>query len=376
MELRRRPHKSSRPQWHKAHRSVTLWIVLGMMMIQALGGLAYTEGEEPMQDNTIQRTSPVQPGSGHQEIWLAGGCFWGMEKYLDGVHGVVQTDVGYANGHVENPTYQQVCAHTTGYAETVRVVYDPQVVSLPFLLDLYYKAIDPTSVNRQGGDVGDQYRTGIYYTQEADAPVVEASLKALAGTLDAPVAVEAMPLQNYYLAEETHQKYLEKNPGGYCHVTDEMCAVARTAREYVKPDDATLREQLTDLEYRVTQENVTEPPYDNAYDMHFERGIYVDVTTGQPLFVSTDKFDSGCGWPAFSKPIDEAAVKQNADTSYGLSRMEVRSEAGDAHLGHVFEDGPEETGGLRYCINSAALRFVPEAEMMAEGYGDLLPLVK
>lgn len=179
----------------------------------------------------IERLAEVGQGSGYKEIWLAGGCFWGMQKYMDGIHGVVETDVGYANGHTESPTYQQVCAHTTGFAETVRVVYNPGEISLAFLLELYYQAVDPTSVNRQGGDIGDQYRTGIYYTDEAELPVIRASIDTLAATLDKPVAIEVAPLINYYLAEEYHQKYLEKNPGGYCHITDAMCAVARTARE-------------------------------------------------------------------------------------------------------------------------------------------------
>lgn len=328
----------------------------------------------------IQRETPVAEGKGYREIWLAGGCFWGMQKYVDGIHGVVQSDVGYANGHTPDPTYEQVCAHKTGYAETVRVVYDPAEVSLGFLLDLYYKAIDPTTVNRQGGDIGDQYRTGIYYTDPAELPAIEASIAALAGTLDKPVAIEVKPLVNYYLAEDYHQKYLEKNPGGYCHVTDAMCAVASTAREekpaYAKPDDETLRKRLSDIQYKVTQESATERAFTGEYDHHFEPGIYVDITTGEPLFLSTDKFDSGCGWPAFSKPVTDEVVKEISDGSHGMQRTEVRSGAGDAHLGHVFEDGPKETGGLRYCINSAALRFVPKDQMEAEGYGAWIDQVK
>lgn len=321
-----------------------------------------------------QRLRPVPEGG--REIWLAGGCFWGLQRYIEGIFGVTDTDVGYANGRTENPTYAEVCGQDTGFAETVRVAYDPAQVSLPFLLELFYQAIDPTSIDRQGADIGTQYRSGIYFIDPGDAPVIAASLDSLAKTLDKPVAIALEPLQSYYLAESCHQDYLRKNPGGYCHIGNAQCAAARGAREYARPGDDALRSALTDLQYRVTRQNATEPPFVNAYDAHFEKGIYVDITTGEPLFASTDKFDAGSGWPAFSKPIDSAALTERADTAYGLLRTEVRSKAGDAHLGHVFPDGPKDQGGLRYCINSAALRFVPLADMEAMGYGSLLPLVE
>ncbi|MDL2317628.1 peptide-methionine (R)-S-oxide reductase MsrB [Eubacteriales bacterium OttesenSCG-928-A19] len=355
-------------------------LLSGTLLLTPLIAGAQIEREETAVQ-TIQRKTPLPAGKEYKEIWLAGGCFWGLERYMEGIHGVAGTDVGYANGNTPDPTYEQVCSHTTGYAETVRVVYDPDMVSLPFLLTLFYQAIDPTTVNRQGNDIGDQYRTGIYSLDESDLPAIRESIDALALTLDAPVAVEVKPLVNYYLAEDYHQAYLRKNPGGYCHISDTMCAAAHAAREpagasYARPDDATLRERLTDLQWRVTQENATEPPFANAYDEHFELGIYVDITTGEPLFASSDKFDSGCGWPAFSRPIDAEAVTERTDSSHGMRRIEVRSEAGDAHLGHVFTDGPAEAGGLRYCINSASLRFVPLEEMEAEGYGDWITRVK
>lgn len=153
-----------------------------------------------------------------KEIYLAGGCFWGTEKYLSGIHGIVKTDVGYANGNTENPTYEEVCHNNTGHAETVRVFYDPQQVGLGFILDLYYDVIDPTSVNRQGGDIGSQYRTGIYYVDENDLPIIQDSIRNLQEKYDKPIAIEVLPLKNYYLAEEYHQKYLDKNPNGYCHI--------------------------------------------------------------------------------------------------------------------------------------------------------------
>ncbi len=312
------------------------------------------------------------------EIYLAGGCFWGMEKYLASVHGVLETQVGYANGKTENPTYQEVCHNDTGHAETVRVAYDPTVVPLSFLLSLYFEAIDPVSINRQGGDKGTQYRTGIYYTDVADRPVAEASLKALQARLSDPVATELAPLANFWPAEEYHQKYLDKNPTGYCHIGKAHFERAAKAivnpADYAAADDATLRQTLSAEQYAVTQHSATEAPFRNAFHDQYRAGIYVDITSGEPLFASSDKFESGCGWPSFSKPIDPAVVQERMDATLGRVRTEVRSRVGDAHLGHVFTDGPKALGGLRYCINSAALRFIPKEDMAKEGYGAFLDL--
>ena len=318
-----------------------------------------------------------------KEIYLAGGCFWGTEHFLKLIEGVEATQVGYANGNIANPTYKQVCTGTTDFAETVKVQYDPAKVNLPFLIDLYFKTIDPTSVNRQGNDRGTQYRTGIYYTDPADLPLIQETVNRLAAAYPRPLAVEIKPLENYYPAEDYHQDYLDKNPGGYCHIHPELFELARKAKipkkpaaVYRKPDDAALRSQLTAEQYAVTQKNATEPAFHNPYWNEHRPGIYVDVTTGEPLFVSTDKFDSGCGWPSFSKPIDRKLIQEKVDTSHGMVRTEVRSSMGDAHLGHVFTDGPADKGGLRYCINSASLRFIPKDKMQAEGYGDYIDLVK
>ena len=315
-----------------------------------------------------------------KEIYLAGGCFWGTEKYMASVPGVLETQVGYANGRTVNPSYQEVCHNNTGHAETVKVIYDPGMVPLPFLLELYYDCIDPTSVNRQGGDKGTQYRTGVYFVQPEDEPVIRESLSKLQSRLDKPVAVECLALDNYYPAEEYHQKYLDKNPEGYCHIGREKIEKAAHASvdptQYQIADKQKLRKELTDEQYRVTQEAATEPPFQNEFHDHYAPGIYVDITTGEPLFASSDKFESGCGWPSFSRPIDPYVVKEFMDRSLFHTRTEVRSRVGNAHLGHVFEDGPKEMGGLRYCINSAALRFIPKIEMEAKGYGKLLPYVK
>ncbi len=314
------------------------------------------------------------------EIYLAGGCFWGAEKYIRQIRGVISTDVGYANGRTENPSYEEVCHNDTGHAETVHVVYDAEKLPLPFLLELYYDAVDPTSVNRQGGDTGTQYRTGIYYVDPADEGVIHTSIQKLQKRLDKPVAIEVKPLDNFYSAEEYHQKYLDKNPGGYCHIGSDKFRRAAQAvvdpTSYSLPERDELKEKLTKEQYDVTQNSATEAPFENEFWNRYERGIYVDITTREPLFLSTDKFESGCGWPSFSKPVDPNVLHEKGDHSHGMSRVEVRSRMGNAHLGHVFPDGPKELGGLRYCINSAALRFVPEAEMEQEGYGYLLPYIK
>jgi peptide methionine sulfoxide reductase msrA/msrB len=314
------------------------------------------------------------------EIYLAGGCFWGLEKYLAAIPGVIKTEVGYANGNTAKPSYEEVCYNNTGHAETVYVAYDEKRLPLDFLLELYYEAIDPVSVNRQGGDRGTQYRTGIYYVNQEDRPIIEASIKKLQKRFDRPIAIEVLPLKNYYPAEDYHQKYLDKNPGGYCHIKKDK--FERAAKALVNPalypaaEREELKRSLTPLQYEVTQNSATEPPFRNEYYDNFRPGIYTDITTGEPLFVSSDKFESGCGWPSFSRPIDPGVIRELADSSHGMERTEVRSRSGNAHLGHVFTDGPKKLGGLRYCINSAALRFIPKEDMEKEGYGYLLGLVK
>lgn len=305
-----------------------------------------------------------------KEIYLAGGCFWGAEQYLSAIQGVTDTLVGYANGHTQNPAYQEVCRGGTGHAETVRVRYLPQILPLDALLDLYYESIDPLSVNRQGGDSGEQYRTGIYYTCAQDEAVIRESLERLDKRLGRRAAVECAPLSCFYPAEEYHQKYLCKNPGGYCHIPQSLIERAAQCRRV--PSQDTLRRKLSGLQYEVTQDAATEPPFQNAYWDNDAPGIYVDVITGEPLFSSSDKFDSGCGWPSFSKPIAPSCVQEREDYSHGMSRTEVCSRVSGAHLGHVFEDGSRQAGGLRYCINSASLRFIPREEMREEGYGALL----
>lgn len=318
-------------------------------------------------------------------IYLAGGCFWGLEAYMKKLPGVYDTDVGYANGTTENPSYEEVCRNNTGHAETVKVVYDPAGISTELLLEGFFKVVDPTSVNKQGNDRGSQYRSGIYYVDEADKAVAEAVTAKVQERFTAPIATEILPLDNFYLAEDYHQDYLDKNPGGYCHInlndadefieennlgTTDLSSLIRP-KNYPIPSDEELKAKLTDIQYQVTQNNDTERPFTNEYASTFDKGIYVDVVTGEPLFSSEDKFESGCGWPSFSKPIIPEVVTENSDTSFNMVRTEVRSRAGNTHLGHVFNDGPAEMGGLRYCINSASIRFIPYENLESEGYGFL-----
>jgi peptide methionine sulfoxide reductase msrA/msrB len=310
------------------------------------------------------------------KIWLAGGCFWGVEAYFVRLNGVVGTSVGYANGQTEAPSYVEISS--SGHAEAVEVTYDANAISLRQLLVHFFRIIDPTIKNRQGPDIGTQYRTGIYYQNPADLKIIRSVVAAEQKKYKQPIVTEIEPLQNYSLAEDHHQDYLRKNPGGYCHINLAKLPDLDQGTDFIANKNqslADLKKKLTPIQFEVTQNNATEPAFANEYWDHSEDGIYVDVVTGDPLFLSIDKYDSGSGWPSFTRPISPQAVVEKTDDSHGMLRTEVRSRAGDSHLGHVFTDGPMEKGGSRYCINSAALRFIPREEMAEQGYGDLLPLI-
>ena len=315
-------------------------------------------------------------------IYLAGGCFWGLEAYMQKLNGVEDAISGYANGKTENPSYYDL--KTSGHAETVKVIYNPEIISLEDILAHYLRVVNPVSVNKQGNDVGTQYRTGIYYTDEAEKAIIENVLAKEQTKHDKPIAIEVEPLRHFYEAEEYHQDYLEKNPGGYCHIDLSLADKPLDKDEepiidssrYIKPSDEDLKKNLTDIQYDVTQNSATERAFSHEYHDSFKRGIYVDITTKEPLFSSTDKFESGCGWPSFSKPISKDVVKYFEDNSHFMHRTEVRSRSGNAHLGHVFNDGSKELGGQRYCINGASLEFIPYDEMDEKGYGYLKYLVK
>lgn len=310
-----------------------------------------------------------------KRIFLAGGCFWGTEHLFSLIAGVENTVAGYANSRVTYPTYEQVCTGSTGAAETVEVEYDDEEVSLTELLTIYFRSIDPTTLNRQGNDRGTQYRTGIYYTDPADLPVIEALVATVQRRYPEPLAVEITLLENFYPAELYHQQYLDKNPGGYCHIDPALFAEVSN-RKVRKGNRSDLRARLTPLQWEVTQNGATERPFINEYDHEFRPGIYVDITDGTPLFVSSNKYNSGCGWPAFTRPIDSSLISEHTDTSFDRVRTEVRSVSSGAHLGHVFPDGPISEGGQRYCINSASLRFIPLEDMEKEGYGNYIGEVK
>lgn len=316
-----------------------------------------------------------------KDIWFAGGCFWGVEAYMARVYGVYDVTSGYANGTTEDPTYREVLYENTGHAETVHVQYDPERVDLESLVSQFFMIIDPTLLNQQGNDKGTQYRTGVYYDNEEDRAIIENVAAAEADRYDLPIVTEIETLEHYYLAEEYHQDYLEKNPDGYCHIEfdsleDQKIPSLIDPAEYPKPDDQELKEMLTEVQYNVTQNDATEPSFSNEYWDQYEPGIYVDITTGEPLFSSDDKYDSDTGWPSFTKPIAPEVIVEEIDTSGFMDRTEIRSRSGDSHLGHVFSDGPEDKGGLRYCMNSASLLFIPAKEMEAEGYGYLSGLVE
>ena len=285
-----------------------------------------------------------------ETLYLAGGCFWGVEGYFQRIPGVLDTEVGYANGNREATTYHEL--KTTDHAETVQITYDRHILSLDELLDHYFRIVDPTSINRQGNDRGRQYRTGIYYpknTSPEDVEHLKRRLQYLSEQLSAPVAIELGPLNNWVVAEENHQDYLKKNPSGYCHIDLHLAEIPLNTQyaDYQKPDEETLRKTLTPAQYHITQEQGTDVPHAHPLDQKFEPGLYVDIVSGEPLFSSRDKFDAGCGWPSFSKPVQTSSLQYKEDHSLPRERMEVRSTRAQSHLGHVFDDGPTELGGLR-----------------------------
>jgi peptide methionine sulfoxide reductase msrA/msrB len=356
-----------------------------LLLAILLGGILFTNFGLQMKAKTTEKeyitVADLSQNKNNETIYFAGGCFWGTEHFFKQIRGVKNTKVGYGNSLIAKPSYEEVTTGKTGAAETVKVVYNPEELDLGLLIDEYFKTIDPTSVNKQGNDIGTQYRTGIYYVNNKQKAIIEQKISELSKKYNQKIAIEVMPIKNFYDAETYHQDYLDKNPNGYCHIPKKLFEEAKKANpvkktSYKKPDQATLKKQLTPLQYEVTQNGATERAFANEYDQEFREGIYVDITTGEPLFISTDKFESGCGWPSFSKPINKNLVNELKDNSYGMKRTEVRSKTGNAHLGHVFNDGPKDKGGLRYCINSASLKFIPKEEMKAKGYGEYLVLLE
>ena len=302
-----------------------------------------------------------------ETIYLAGGCFWGVEAYFQKITGVLSTEVGYANGRSDKTSYHELSE--TGHAETLKLSYDAYKISLREILEHYWRIIDPYTLDRQGPDTGRQYRTGIFYEAEDEESAKTAKRFLEEKEKQLPegkrIRVQLEKLENWIPAEEYHQDYLQKNPDGYCHLDLGLADKPLDPRE-IAPDAL---DRLSPEARSVTQDAGTERPGSSPLNDEDRPGIYVDIVSGEALYSSRDKYDAGCGWPSFTRPIRAGANTYLKDESYGMERVEVRSAQGGSHLGHVFEDGPGGEGGLRYCINGAALRFIPLEDMEAEGYG-------
>jgi len=388
---------------------------IGLLLAASLVALAGCQAGAT--DAKSDTTSFAPDDSSLAVATFAGGCFWCVEAGFEKIPGVAEAVSGYSGGTEKNPTYQQVSSGQTDHTEAVQVYYDPDVITYEGLLQGLWRMMDPTDTNGQFVDRGQQYRPAIFYHNEKQKRLAEASKQALAdsGRYDDPVAIEIVPLRAFYEAEEYHQDYYKKNPvrykvytfnsGRYQFIeevwgedqeidysqyrpeqnndTAEKASGNNTMKEttkgfdadsFSKPSDEVLKEKLTTMQYRVTQEDGTEPAFKNPLYDEKRAGLYVDIVSGEPLFSSSDKYKSGTGWPSFVRPIEPGVVVEKEDRSWFGVRTEIRSKVADSHLGHVFTDGPPPTG-LRYCMNSAAMRFIPKEDMAAEGYGEYVDQV-
>ncbi len=322
---------------------------------------------------------------------VAGGCFWCVESVYKGIPGIIDAVSGYTGGKVDNPSYEAVSSGSTGHTEAVEVTFDPAKISYEEVLNVFWRDIDPTDTGGQFADRGSQYHTAIFYLNDEQKRIAEKSKADLqaSGLFKKPIVTQILPAGKFFRAEEYHQDYSDKQPQHYKMYRygsgreefvnetwkniPKVCPLPRKAvkpmtKEFTKPDDKVLKEKLTPLQYNVTQKEGTEPPFKNEYWNNHREGIYVDVVSGEPLFSSKDKYDSGTGWPSFTRPLDDGNIVEKTDKNLFMERTEVRSKHGDSHLGHVFPDGPEPTG-TRFCMNSASLRFIPKEDLEKEGYG-------
>ncbi|SHF55144.1 peptide-methionine (S)-S-oxide reductase MsrA [Ornithinibacillus halophilus] len=312
-----------------------------------------------------------------EKATFAGGCFWCMVEPFDQRPGIIQVVSGYTGGHVDNPTYEEVCSNTTGHLEAVQITFDPEIMPYEKLVETFWQQIDPTDPGGQFNDRGESYQTAIFYHNEKQKEIAEQSKKQLenSGKFKKAIVTKILPAKPFYEAEENHQDYYKKQSFHY-----RLYKKGSGREDFIKQtwqaDKSDLKKKLTPLQYHVTQENGTERPFQNEYWDNEEDGIYVDIISGKVLFSSKDQYDAGCGWPSFTKPVDPYEIDEKTDTTHGMIRTEIRSKTADSHLGHVFEDGPKEAGGLRYCMNSAAMRFIPKDNMEEEGYEDYLYLFR